>query len=291
MFLGLAAEKGFPHKGSLDLIANRFDERTGTIQLRSVLANADGRLVPGMFARVRLPLGKPRKVLEVPELAVLSKDGAKFVYVIGADKKVQLRRVKLGPLDGGQRVIKEGLKPEDWVAVSALGRFAEGDTVEPKACPCRAVTRSRVCSLQGRAGGVNPLILGNQGETLSMSVELLMDAQGLIVIDTNAVPWEERFSDKLGRALYRKNLVTDPDTGMEVRLVRYPAGVINVRHTHPCAHGMYVLEGTLETHAGRYGPGCFVWFPEGTVMEHGASTAGDVTVLFITNKPFAIDYR
>jgi hypothetical protein len=58
-----------------------------------------------------------------------------------------------------------------------------------------------------------------------------------IAVDTTALPWEERFNDKLGRALYRKNLVTDPDTGMEVRLVRYPAGVINVRHTHPCVLG------------------------------------------------------
>src|SRR5215472_14758123 len=131
---------------------------------------------------------------------------------------------------------------------------------------------------------------GPIGSGRNLTVEALMDAQGLIAIDTNALPWEERVNDKLGRALYRKNLVTDPDTGMEVRLVRYPAGVINVRHTHPCAHGMYVLEGTLVTHAGRYGPGCFVWFPEGSVMEHGASAEGDVTVLFITNKPFAIHY-
>ena len=101
-----------------------------------------------------------------------------------------------------------------------------------------------------------------------------MDTPTVIAIDTAALPWEERFNEKLGRALYRKDLITDPDTGMEVRLVRYPAGVINVRHTHPCAHGMYVLEGTLVTHAGRYGPGCFVWFPEGTVMEHGASADG-----------------
>jgi quercetin dioxygenase-like cupin family protein len=97
-----------------------------------------------------------------------------------------------------------------------------------------------------------------------------MDRQAVIAIDSAALPWEERFNETLGRALYRKNLVTDPDTGMEVRLVRYPAGVINVRHTHPCAHGMYVLEGTLVTHVGRHGPGCFVWFPEGMVMEHGA---------------------
>lgn len=68
-----------------------------------------------------------------------------------------------------------------------------------------------------------------------------MDAQSVIAVDSRALPWEERFNEKLGRALYRKNLVTDPDTGMEVRLVRYPAGVINVQHRHPCAHGMFVL--------------------------------------------------
>ena len=113
----------------------------------------------------------------------------------------------------------------------------------------------------------------------------------LVVIDSNALPWEERPNDKIGRALYRKNLIVDPDTGMEVRLVRYPAGAVNPSHTHPCAHGMYVLEGTLVTHAGEYGPGHFVWFPEGMLMEHGATAKQDVTVLFITNKPFEIHYR
>ena len=54
---------------------------------------------------------------------------------------------------------------------------------------------------------------------------------------------------------------------------------------------MYVLEGTLVTHDGQYGPGHFVWFPEGSVMEHGATAEQDVTVLFITNKPFEIHYR
>lgn len=112
----------------------------------------------------------------------------------------------------------------------------------------------------------------------------------VIVVDTNKMPWQEGFNEKLGRMLYRKQLVTDFDTGMEVRLVRYPAGVINVRHTHPCAHGMYVLEGTLVTHVGNFGPGSFVWFPEGMEMEHGATAGQDVTVIFITNKPFKIDY-
>jgi quercetin dioxygenase-like cupin family protein len=118
-----------------------------------------------------------------------------------------------------------------------------------------------------------------------------MEEPQMTAIDTRALPWEERWNEKLGRMLYRKNLIVDPDTGMEIRLVRYPAGVINVRHTHPCAHGMYVIEGTLVTHAGSFGPGSFVWFPEGPEMEHGATAEHDVTVLFITNKPFEIHYR
>ncbi|MCZ2077139.1 MAG: cupin domain-containing protein [Bryobacteraceae bacterium] len=111
-----------------------------------------------------------------------------------------------------------------------------------------------------------------------------------IAIDTSTVEWEERFNEKLGRSLFRKNLFEDGETGMEIRLVRYPAGVVNPWHTHPCAHGMYVLEGTLATNAGAFGPGTFVWFPEGSVMQHGATAEVDVTVLFVTNKPFRIDY-
>ena len=113
----------------------------------------------------------------------------------------------------------------------------------------------------------------------------------LIAIDTNSQPWEERPNEHIGRPIYRKNLIQDPETGMEVRLVRYPAGAVNPRHTHPCAHGMYVLEGRLVTHDGEYGPGHFVWFPEGSVMEHGATATQDVTVLFVTNKPFEIHYQ
>ena len=117
-----------------------------------------------------------------------------------------------------------------------------------------------------------------------------MDPRTMYAIDTTAVPWEERFNERIGRALFRKVLYTDPENGAEIRLVRYPAGVINPRHTHPCGHGMYVLEGQLATHKGTFGPGSFVWFPEGEVMEHGASPAGDVVVLFVTNKAFRIDY-
>jgi quercetin dioxygenase-like cupin family protein len=119
---------------------------------------------------------------------------------------------------------------------------------------------------------------------------MTIDPRGGYAINTHEIPWLERFNEKLGCALFRKELYEDPDNGMLIRLVRYPAGVINPGHTHPCGHGMFVLEGTLVTHRGSYGPGSFVWFPEGEVMEHGASAEGDVTVVFITNKAFRLDY-
>jgi len=117
-----------------------------------------------------------------------------------------------------------------------------------------------------------------------------MSTSSFLAIDANDQPWEERFSEQIGRAIFRKELFQDDETGMLVRLVRYPAGVVNPLHTHPCGHGMYVLEGRLVTHRGTFGPGCFVWFPEGETMEHGASAEGDATVVFITNKAFRIDY-
>ena len=110
-------------------------------------------------------------------------------------------------------------------------------------------------------------------------------------IDANALPWEEVFNEPTQRTLHRKDLFVEPETGMLVRLVRYPAGFINPLHTHNCGHGMYVLEGTLVTHAGSFGPGSFVWFAEGSEMEHGATAEEPVTALFVTNKPFDIHYK
>jgi quercetin dioxygenase-like cupin family protein len=117
-----------------------------------------------------------------------------------------------------------------------------------------------------------------------------MNRREFFAVDASSQEWEERPNAKIGKSLFRKELFIDPETGIEIRLVRYPAGIINPSHSHPCGHGMFVLQGTLVTHKGTYGPGCFVWFPEGEVMEHGASAEGDVVVLFMTNKPFRMDY-
>lgn len=112
----------------------------------------------------------------------------------------------------------------------------------------------------------------------------------VLTTDTSRVPWSMFTVEQTGAQIPTKALHSDPETGMQIFLMRYTAGFTNVWHTHPCAHGMFVLDGVLRTHQGEHGPGSFVWFPEGGWMEHGA-TDNDCTFLFITNKAFGICYE
>jgi len=112
----------------------------------------------------------------------------------------------------------------------------------------------------------------------------------MIAVNARAVPWEERVSAQIGGSHFRKILLQHPQAGVEVKLLRYPAGFTMSWHTHGVAHGMYVLEGSLVTHAGTYGPGSFVWFPKGMVMQHGASETEDVVMLFINEGNFDIQF-
>jgi len=116
------------------------------------------------------------------------------------------------------------------------------------------------------------------------------ETKKMIVVDSSRMPWEHIFNEKAGLTMLRKYLVQDPDTGMNISLRRFPAGYMTTWHYHHCAHGMYVIEGTLKTHDGCFGPGTMVWFPEGCLMEHGATAETDLTCMFITNKTFDIHF-
>ncbi len=89
-------------------------------------------LSPGLFVRVRIPLGEPHPALLVTDRAVGTDQGLKYLYVVDAENKVQYRRVTLGPLqDDGLRVIAEGLQPDDWVAISGLQQIRPRMEVKP----------------------------------------------------------------------------------------------------------------------------------------------------------------
>jgi RND family efflux transporter MFP subunit len=131
--VGLASDEGFPHKGVFDFIDNRVDPGTGTIKARGVFANGDRVLAPGLFVRVRVPIGDERPVLLVTERAIGTDQGNKFVYVVNDQNAVEYRTVKLGAKsDDGLRAVIEGVNPGEWVMVNGIQRARPGLTVKPQ---------------------------------------------------------------------------------------------------------------------------------------------------------------
>jgi RND family efflux transporter MFP subunit len=132
VFVGLANETGYPRQGKLDFVDNRVDPKTGTLRMRAVLENADGLMVPGLFVRVRVPLGPPAKALLVPDSAVMSDGGKKFVFVVNDRDAVATRPVVLGSRHENLVVIKEGLTEKERVIVGRLKDIRAGLLVKPE---------------------------------------------------------------------------------------------------------------------------------------------------------------
>ena len=132
VWLGLANEDGFPHRGKINFIDNQVNPKTGTMRVRGVFPNRDGLLSPGFFARVRVPIGTPHKTILISERALDTDQGQRIVYVVDKDDRVASRPVQLGALHDGLREITEGLKPGERVIVSGLQLVRSGATVAPK---------------------------------------------------------------------------------------------------------------------------------------------------------------
>jgi RND family efflux transporter MFP subunit len=132
VLLGLADEEGFPHEGVVNFVDNRVDLSTGTLRLRGVFPNPKRILSPGMFVRIRVPIGDPHPSLLISEQALGSDQGQKFVYVVNKQNEVSYRRVEVGMLQDGLRVIQKGLAAGERVVVSGLQRIRPGIKIEPK---------------------------------------------------------------------------------------------------------------------------------------------------------------
>ncbi len=128
--LGLVNEPGYPHAGRVDFFDNQVDPQTGTIRMRAVFSNADRALVPGMFANVRVRAGAPEPALLVPDVAVLSDQGYKYVYVVNPQSKVETRSITAGRSYGTMRAVLKGLTTEDRVVVNGLLMLRPGIAVE-----------------------------------------------------------------------------------------------------------------------------------------------------------------
>lgn len=133
--LGLANETGYPRAGVIDFFDNRLNPATGGIRTRAVFDNAEHRLIPGLFARLKLTSGTVNEAVLVPERAIGTDQSKRFVWVVGADKMPQFRPVTLGSLNDGMRIITQGLQPGEHVVVSGLQRVRPGMPLNPQVLP------------------------------------------------------------------------------------------------------------------------------------------------------------
>jgi multidrug efflux system membrane fusion protein len=130
--LQLADEEGFPHSGFIESFDNRLDANTGSILLRAVFPNSDSRVVPGLFARIRLPSSERYLALLIEERAVGTDQGQKFVLALSPTNTVEYRAVKLGPPVNGKRIVRSGLQPGEQIVVNGLQRVRPGMPVTPE---------------------------------------------------------------------------------------------------------------------------------------------------------------
>jgi RND family efflux transporter MFP subunit len=130
--VGLQSETGYPHKGLLDYAAPTLNTATGTLAVRAIFPNTDRALLPGNFVRVRVPVQETPDALLVPDAALGSDQGGRYLLVVNGDNVVEQRKVAAGQAVGELRVIDSGLKPDDRVIVTGVIRAIPGEKVDPQ---------------------------------------------------------------------------------------------------------------------------------------------------------------
>ena len=128
---GLPSEDGYPHQGYLDFAAINLTTTTGTLLMRGVLPNTDGKILPGLYTRVRVPL-EQRSAMLVPEVAVGHDQQGDYLLVVNDKNVVERRGVTTGPSVESRRVIATGLSGGEWVIVNGLLKAAPGRQVTPE---------------------------------------------------------------------------------------------------------------------------------------------------------------
>jgi multidrug efflux system membrane fusion protein len=140
--------------GTLQTVDNMIDPTTGTVKLKAVFANSDETLFPNQFVNVALLLDTLHNATLIPQAGIQRGAPGTYVYVIGADSTVSIRKVTLGPGDATNTVITKGLKPGDNVVVDGADKLKDGakvllrkDTANAAAPP--AATHKHKRSAQG----------------------------------------------------------------------------------------------------------------------------------------------
>ena len=135
VFMGLANEEGFPHPGHMTFVDNQLDPATGTIRGRALFRNPDGLFTPGLFARIKLLGSGTYKAILISDRAVGTDQNQKFVLVVGSDKTLSYRPIKIGRVVQGLRVVLDGLQPGESIVVNGIQRVRPGMPVSPQTIP------------------------------------------------------------------------------------------------------------------------------------------------------------
>ncbi len=130
--LGLQSEEGYPHKGHLDYVSPQLDASTGTLQVRALFDNKDKAMLPGLFVRVRVPIGHNDKALLVRDDAIATNQLGSYLLVLGKDDMIEQKQVKTGQREGALRVIESGLDPTDLVVIQGIQQAIPGSKVAPE---------------------------------------------------------------------------------------------------------------------------------------------------------------
>jgi RND family efflux transporter MFP subunit len=128
----LQDQPNYAIKGRMDFVDNVLDPNSGTIRGRALVPNADYILTPGMFGHLRLLGSGSYKGLLIPDEAVTAQQSDQVVYVVGQDNKVEQRKIQIGPIVDGLRVVRSGLKPDDLLVIDGVQRAKVGVKVTPK---------------------------------------------------------------------------------------------------------------------------------------------------------------
>jgi RND family efflux transporter MFP subunit len=130
--VGLQTDQGYPYRGTLNYVSPSIDRATGTLAVRAILPNPDQVLVPGNFVRVRVGAADEHESLLVPDTALGSDQGGRYLMVLDQNNTVEQRKVTIGPRVGDLRVIESGLKPDDRIVIAGILRAIPGQKVDPQ---------------------------------------------------------------------------------------------------------------------------------------------------------------
>ncbi len=144
--IGLANEKGFSREGTLDSIDNRINTSSGTIRVRARFDNKDGKLLPGLYARVKVAGGASHSAVMVDDAVIGTDQDRKFVIVVDSTNRAQYREVVIGRLHNGLRVIEEGLQASDRVVVNGLQAARPNSVVKVNTVAMNAPATAKIGS-------------------------------------------------------------------------------------------------------------------------------------------------